>query len=278
MSNRTNRNNVPISRRARQATINAYDLKVNPAAQREFNEAYAAKILANWDDDKFQFPHVNRRADGTFYCIEGQHTSWAYREKYGDPETRTAPMPVFLYDGLTEREEADLFLALNNKKNIQPLPKFRAAVTAGLPLECDIDRIIRANGCVVTASTSTPGAISAVTALRSVYNSVGADGLAATIRVLRDAFGDGGYEQNNLRGVAAVLARYEVAEGPLTMALLNLPRGSKGLSQQAATNREAFGCSIIEATAAAIVDAYNKGKRGKAKLPSWWHVSEDGAA
>ena len=278
MTNRTNKNSVPTNRRARIATVNAYDLKVNPAAQREFNATQARDILAKWDDDKFQLPHVNQRTDGSMYVMEGQHTRWAYCEKYGDPDKRTAPMQAWLYVGLTEAEEADMFLALNDKKNIQPLPRFRAAVTAGLPVECDIDRIVRANGCVVTGTTSTPGAVSAVTALRSVYNSIGPDGLAVTIRVLRGAFGDGGYEQSNLRGVAAVLARYKVDEAPLTKALLSTPRGSKGLAQQAALNREAFGCSIVEATAAAIVDAYNKGKRGKAKLPSWWHVSEEAAA
>lgn len=276
MTKRTN--NLPAQRRSHIETVNAHDLHVNPVAQRAFRPAWAAQIAAEWDIDKYQRPHVNRRDDGSLYIMEGQHGTHAYRVVYRQEGVDTLPVQVELYEGLTEQEEAEFFLSLNNKKAIDAMSRFKVAVTAGYSTETDIDRIVRANGAVVTASTDTAGAISAVNALRSIYSSHGGHTLGATIRALRDSFGDQGYERHILLGLAAVIARYGVTEESIVASLAKVPRGSKGLSQAAALNREAFGCTIVEATSAAIVDAYNKGRRGKAKLPSWWHVADEADA
>ena len=259
---------LPATRKTTIARVNTHDLKVNPVAQREFRPSWAETILNHWDINKFQRPFVNRRADGSLYIIEGQHGTWAYREHYGAGDDLA--IEVELYDGLTEAEEAEAFLALNNKKPVDALSKFKVAVTAGRPNECRIDKIVRDNGCHITANCSTPGAITAVGAVAKIYANHGPETLAMTIRVLRNAFGDGGYERANLLAVADVIARYNVDEVALTAALVKVPRGSKGLAQQAAALRDAYGCSVPEATAAAIVMVYNKGKRGRARLSSWW--------
>lgn len=269
---------LPATRSTRLATVNAHDLKVNPVAQRDFKHSWAEHILANFDINKFQRPHVNKRTDGTLYVLEGQHGTWAYREKFAVEGESNLPIQVELYDGLTEAEEAEYFLSLNDKKVVDAYSKFKVAVTAGRAVESDIDRIVRVNRCRVTSMTTQEGAISAVTALIQIYNRAGAANLSATIRILRDSFGDGGYDRANLLGLSAVIARYNLTDLDLVAALIKIPRGSKGLAQQAALNRQTFGCTIVEATAAALVDAYNKGKRGRAKVPSWWTAGEEAAA
>lgn len=261
--------NNPLVRSARLSTVAAHDLKVNPAAQREFRPEHAARILAEWDDEKFQLPYVNRRTDGSMYVMEGQHTVWAYREHFG-PENPNLQIQVWLYDGLTEEREAEFFLALNNKKAPDAMAKFRVGVTAGLPDVTDIDRIVRANGCVVTNNNTTHGAIQAVGTVTRIYRKHGGENLGATIRVIRDAFGDGGFEQANLGSVSAVLARYGCAEAELATALLGIRGGSKGLAQRAFLVRDQFGCSVTDATCYVIVETFNKGRRANKRLVSWF--------
>lgn len=148
--------------------VAADDLSINLVAQREFRPAWANQILANFDPEKFQTPYVNRRPDGSMFIIEGQHGVWAYRHFYGEG----AKVQVWLYEGLTEEQEADMFLSLNNKKPIDAMAKFKVGVTAGRPEECDIDRIVRANGCVVGTSNA-DNSISAVSTLTTIYNQHG---------------------------------------------------------------------------------------------------------
>lgn len=268
--------NNPLVRSARLATVPAHELKVNPAAQREFRPEHAARILSEWDDDKFQLPYVNRRTDGSMYVMEGQHTVWAYREHFG-PENTNLQIQVWLYEGLNEEREAEYFLALNNKKAPDAMTKFRVGVTAGLPDVTDIDRIVRANGCVVTNNNGTHGAIQAVGTVSRIYRKHGGENLGATVRVIRDAFGDGGYEQANLASVSAVLARYGCSEAELIAALLGIRGGSKGLAQRAFMIRDQFGCSVTDATSYVIVDAFNRGKRANKRLVSWFREEQAAA-
>lgn len=240
-------------------------LKTNPAAQREFRLSWAQSILSAFDLDKMQVPHVSRREDGSLYIMEGQHTVWAYRQWIGEGQQ----IQVWLYDGLTEQDEAEFFLSFNNKKAVDALSKFKAAVSAGRDVECDIDRILRANGCMVGTS-SNPSAISAVGALTTIYNRFGGSVLGQTLRIIRDSFSDGGYERPVLLGIAQVLARYPEADVPrIVLRLRNLRNGWKGLIQRTNNLKEQMGCTQPEAAAAAVVELYNAGKGGK-KLPSWW--------
>lgn len=247
--------------------VAADDLRTNPVAQREFRPAWAEKILADFDLDKFQVPHVNRRADGALYIMEGQHGTWAYREFFGEGQQ----IQVWLYDGLTEQEEAEFFLSLNNKKAVDAMAKFKVGVTAGREVECDIDRIVRANGCHVSSNTADKNAIAAVGALTSIYNRQGAANLGQTLRIIGDSFTEGGYERPILLGVSMALARYPQMEvAHLVKQLAAIRNGWKGLIQRMNLIKESMGCRLDEAAAAAVVEFYNQGRRGSKKLPKWW--------
>lgn len=246
--------------------IKADDINVNPVAQREFRPTWAQTILDQFDLDKFQVPHVNRRADGSLYVMEGQHSLWAYRQWVGEGQQ----VQVWLYDGLTEQEEAEFFLSLNNKKSIDAMAKFKAAVTAGRVEECDVDRIVRANGCSVSNSNGETS-ISAVGALMTIYQRFGPKVLGQTLRVIRGSFIDGGFERPVLLGVSMVLARYAdtIDEDRLISKLAAIRNGWKGLVQRTNNIKAAQGVSQTEAAAAAVVEFYNSG-RGGVKLMTWW--------
>lgn len=267
----TKRTSNRPARQSRLAWVNADDLKVNPVAQREFRPAWAQELLNTFDIDKFQVPHVNKRADGSHYIMEGQHSTWAYRQWIGEGQK----VQVWLYDGLTEEEEAEFFLSLNNKKSIDAMARFKVAVTAGRETESDIDRIVRAAGCTVNNSTA-PNAISAVGALRRIYDRHGPETLAKTLSTINKSFTDGGYERPVLLGIAMVLARYQdIDRARLVRQLAGIRNGWKGLVQATSLIKEQMGVTQPEAAAAAVVDFYNKG-RGR-KLPSWWRETVDAA-
>lgn len=257
------------TRPARQAHlqwVKADDINVNPVAQREFRPAWAHAILEQFDLDKFQVPHVNKRADGSLYVMEGQHSLWAYKQWAGEGQQ----VQVWLYDGLSEQEEAEFFLSLNNKKSVDAMAKFKAAVTAGREVECDVDRIVRANGCSVSSAKG-ESSISAVSALTTVYQRFGPKVLAQTLRVIRESFVDGGFERPVLLGVAMVLARYgdTIDIDRLISKLSGIRNGWKGLVQRTNNIKAAQGVTQTDAAAAAVVEFYNGG-RGGVKLMSWW--------
>lgn len=264
----TNSTATTPARQAHLAWVDADDLQVNPVAQREFRQAWAQTILSQFDIDKFQVPHVNKRPDGSLFVMEGQHSTWAYRQYVGEGQK----IQVWLYRGLSEEEEAEFFLSLNNKKNIDGLAKFKVGVTAGRSDECDIDRIVRANGCTIGKAGSR--GITAVSALTTIYARNGAANLGKTLRVIRDSFDEGGFERPVLLGVAMVLARYsDVDEARLIKQLAGIRNGWKGLVQKTALIKAQMGVTQPEAAAAAVVEFYNAGRGGK-KLPTWWHENE----
>lgn len=240
-------------------------MRINPAAQREFNPGWASDILTNFDIDKLQFPTVSLR-DGEYFVCDGQHSVWAYKMWLGDWEGQK--LQCMVHHGLTEPQEADLFLSLNNKRAVNAIAKFKAAVTAGWADECDIDRVVRANGAVVSTNRSLPGAISAVASLRAVYRN-GPATLGSTIRVIRDSYGDAGYEAAIIRGVGAVINRYPAID--LDRLVTNLGKasgGSKGLLNMARAVRENVGGGLNDGVSVAVVRIYNRGRGGK-KLPTW---------
>jgi len=240
------------------------DLVVNPVAQRDFIPVWAQWLYDHFDLDKMQVPHINERPDGSRAIMEGQHTIWAYRQWVGEGQQ----IQAWLYHGLSEPEEAEYFLSLNDKKAIKPMPKFRAAITAERPVECDIDRIVRLAGCTIGGGNGGTH-IQALGALRTIYDRDGGPALGVTLRVVRDSFADGGYERPVLLGVAMVLARYPEIDIPtLVKRLAGIRNGWKGLIQKTSQIRAAMGCGQSEACAAAVIEVYNAG-RGK-KLPSWW--------
>ena len=263
----TNATNKP-GRQAHLAWVSADDLQVNPVAQRDFTESHARDILAKFDIDKFQVPHVNKREDGSLFIMEGQHGTWAYRHWIGEGQQ----IQVWLYSGLTEQEEAEFFLSLNDKKNIPQLAKFKVGVTAGRTEECDIDRIVRANGC--TIGKAGPQGITAIGALLTIYSRNGAANLGKTVRIIRDSFSEGGFERPVLLGVSMVLARYpDVDADRMVKQLAAIRNGWKGLVQKTTLIKAQMGVTQPEAAAAAVVEFYNAGRGGK-KLPSWWNEPE----
>lgn len=244
------------------------EMRVNPRAQREFRPSHAEQYAADFDFEGFGFPVVNRR-DGHYYIVDGQHRVAALRLTGFGPEQQ---IQCECYEGLTEDEEAELFLKRSNQRAIRPFDKFRIAITAGREVECDIERTVMAQGLKV-ASGEQDGNIGAVTALRKVYDLGGAVVLGRALRILRDAYAahPSALRGQLIEGLGFVCQRYNGAlnDEVAKERLAKIPGGALGLLGKAEVIRRQTGRPKNHCVAAAVVDTMNAGRGGK-KLDPWW--------
>lgn len=254
-----------VERSARLRWVPIAKMKVNPLAQRELNQARVDHLAANFDLEQIGTPTVSER-EGSFFIIDGQHRAEALRAMgWGDQQIQ-----CWTYTGLTEQEEAETFLKLNDVLAVEAMARFRAGVHAGRGVECDIDRIVRAQGLCITKD-SLPGAIRAVGTLRRVYGRTDAKTLGRALRIVRDAYGDPGLEAPVIDGIGYLCGRYngELNEEQAVTKLASINGGVNGLLGKAENLRRQTGNPKGQCVAAAAVEIINSGRGGK-KLDSWW--------
>lgn len=258
-----------IKRQAQIRTIKLGDIRVSPAAQRELNQSRVNKILDSLDMERLGTITVSSR-DGFYWLIDGQHRFNALKAYWGDGYEEWE-IEAWCYFDLTEEQEAEKFLQHNEVLAVNAYDKFKVGVTAGRPVECDVDRIVRSLGLKV-ARTQGDGAISAVSALTQVYGKYGAVGLRDVLTTIRDAFGDRAFEAVMITGLAQFRGRYDGRLDPVRLVskLNHTAGGVKGVLNKAAYIREQVGQPMPTCVAAAINQVYNQGARGLSSLGSWW--------
>ena len=254
-----------IERTARLKWIPIEKMKVNPLAQRSFRRAWADRLAAEFDPEQLGIPTVNER-DGSYYICDGQHRLAMLREiGWGDQQIQ-----CWTYVGLSEDEEAETFLKLQNRLRVDAFSQFRVAVAAGRPVEQDVDRIVRAQGLRVSRE-KVDGAVGAVTALTKVYKRNDGVVLGRTLRIIRDAYGDGAFTAPVIDGLGHLCARYngQLDEETAIERLSTARAGMNGLLGRAETIHRATGNGKALCIAAAAVEIINRGRSGT-KLPNWW--------
>lgn len=254
-----------MEREARLRWVPLAKMKVSPVAQRQLNAARVDHLAASFDLEQLGTPTLSER-DGSFYIIDGQHRVEALRQiGWGDQQIQ-----CWVYSGLTEQQEADKFDRLNDVLSVHAFDKFRVRVAANRDIESDIDRIVRAQGLVVSRD-KLPGAISAVGTLRRVYTRADGKTLGRALRIIRDAYGDPGLEAPVIDGLGLLCQRYngDLNDEEATRKLASANGGVNNLLGRAEKIRRDTGEYKSHAVAAAAVEIINSGKGGK-KLPSWW--------
>lgn len=240
-------------------------MKISPVAQRSLNTAWVDTIAKNFNPDVMGMIHVSRR-DGWYYVVDGQHRREAAIQWLGSDQS----VQCHVYDGLTSADEADLFLRLNTVKAQSPMSKYKVALTAGRPVESDVDRIARSTGLVIGTSKDLEE-ITCVTALLNTYRKSGPGSLAFSLRVIREAFGYDGFTRDVISGLALVKDRYGdgINEERLVMRLAKV--GLLDIRRRAKDWRETTGNPANQCHAHAMVNAYNRG-RGEGIEP-WWNLT-----
>jgi len=259
-----------LERAARLRWVPLREMRVNPLAQRDLNRARVTQLAAYFDPEQLGAPVVSHRG-GWYWLLDGQHRIEAYKLWLGSWEGQQ--VQCWCYEGLTEAQEAERFLRLNDTLTVNAFAKFKVAVQAGRDAEADVDRIVRALGLRIAAGRS-GGGICAVATLRRVYDRAGAAVLAQALRIIRDAYGDAGLDGPVIEGIALLCQRYDgdLTERRAVARLAAAHGGVHGLRSRAGQLRHGTGLSPAECVAAAAVELINRGA-GRTKLAPWWRAA-----
>lgn len=269
----TTNNEVAQPRSTTEELIPISEMRVSEVAQRAFRPQHAAMLATEFDMDAFGIPVVNIRTDGSIYLVDGQHRIAALRmnrEKY--PVER---VKCEVYRGLTEAEEAALFLRRDNRRAVPAFEKWRIAQTAGFERECRIAELVSAAGLNVSMSY-TDGSIRAVGTLQSIYDSHGEVVFVRMLNILKNAYGTVGFDAVLMRGIAKLLARYgdSIDDGFLIEKLGSVHGGARGLLNRAEVLRKQTGSPKTTCVAAEAVTIHNSG-RGGYRLAPWWRARQN---
>ncbi len=259
-----------IVREARLEWVPIPAMAIAPLAQRELKQYRVDKLAANLDLEQLGTPTVNKRGV-RYYIIDGQHRVEALKKiGYGDQSIQ-----CWMYEGLTEAQEAEKFLKLNDVLTVDAFPKFTVAVHAGRPEETAVNNVVRKAGLHV-GSTRQSGSVRAVATLTRIYRQTGEEGLARTLRIVHDSFGDAGLDAAVIAGVGLLCQRFNgsLDEERAISQFASIKQGVNGLLQQAAILKNQTGRQMPHCVAAAAIEFYNRGQRAK-RLPSWWKAQED---
>lgn len=257
-----------VEREARLRWVPLVRVRINPLAQRELNAARVDRLAAEMELEQLAPPTVNAR-DDLFFCLDGQHRIEGFKKWCGEGQWEDQQMQCWTYDSLSEEEEAEVFLRLNDTLTVTAYEKFRVGVHAGRAEETDIDRIVRAQGLRVSRERG-DGAVRAVGTLRKVYR-MSPETLGRSLRIIRDAHGEAGLEAAVIEGIGLLCQRFNgsLDEDAVVQRLGNLHGGVNGLLGRAQQLRQQTGNTVAQCVAAAAVEIHNRGRGGK-KLPAWW--------
>lgn len=251
------------------------DIVVDPDAQRPLSFAWVRSHVADFDVEQLGLIVISKRSNGKLFCVDGQHRVSLLREiGWGDQQAQCE-----YFEGLSQAEEAALFLARNDRKAVRVYDKFRVSITKGDPIATDIDRIVRAADLVISDQDG-EGHITAVTALVRIYTGAGIvsqkEGPAALARTLKTILGAwgrtyAGFRGEIIKGVGLVQLRYNGAlnQAELIGKLAPYPGGPTGIYGAAASLKNIRSKTTSDCVAAVVTDAYNKGRRN-AKIEDWW--------
>lgn len=260
-----------MQRTAKREWVPLGKMRIPPHAQRDLKPPFVAKLLANFDLDRFGYPVVSKRGD-LYHVLDGQQRTAALRQWIGDGWERQK-VECQVFHGLNDADEAGLFVDLNFHLNVQAIDKYQKQVEAGREPESSVESVVRSCG-LVTSKGKGAGHIVAVSALVRVYQRTDGQALAKTLRILSESYGDRGLEGHLIEGIGLLCQRYNGGlEFENAVKRLSSVRGGvNGLLGAAEVTRRQTGCSRPHSIAGAAVEIINQGRGGK-KLPAWWKES-----
>lgn len=222
-----------------------------------------------FDPEKLNLLTVNVR-DGHKYVIDGMHRTLLLREVGWDDQTIEANV----YHDLTEQQEADLFIGLDDRRKVAKTDLFRVRVTRGDEDAVRLNQIVQGLGLRVGASSSTSArTVTAVKTLEQVYDGAGIvnrrcpSEVRDTLKALKDAFGESPqtWKATHLIGVGRFLIRNrngDAKDGRIVSELVRklqaYPGGAPAVEAKIRGRRTIMGGGSAENAEATYYDIYRK--------------------
>jgi hypothetical protein len=245
--------------------ILASRLFIDDAYQRKVNLPWVRRVAANFDPDKFDVLKVCDRGGDCYAVIDGQQRLAAI-DLMGYIDQK---LPCLVYVGLTPQQEAELFVAQDDRLTISAHDMHRAAVLAGRTDAVEIQRALDASGYVLDSTDHGPNAIRAIGSVYRVYRKSGADALEAVLKIIATAWRGNEWQPNAvaMQGTRAFIARHhEFDVDRLVAVLTDIPPSD--FIDLARRQMSVIGGSTDSAGARILTKSYNRGLRSN-RLGDW---------
>lgn len=186
--------------------LNVNELQTDMSYQSPVKETQVKKIVNNFDKASIDSIVVNRRANGYYYIIDGQHRVQALK-KLG-----IGNVLAKIHEGLSVTEESKLYKNINTRPTKSPNSMAKASLKQGdEKAELILFSVLEA-GLDIDYDNRNPryGYINAYRSLERVYNKYGSRGLTETLVFIKDAFGieKKTFQGYIIEGFAKFLATY----------------------------------------------------------------------
>lgn len=186
--------------------VDPNEIIIDHRYQRDIRPALVAAIASDPRWELFGVPVLFRRSNGMLYCADGQQRIEGIKRSQSPP--RLIPAVWFPVVGVDE--EAAVFVQINEFRiALSALQKHKGKILAKDPATLAIERAVATAGLSIGGSRTQGEAhsIYAVSALYSIYERLGEEGLLQTLIVCRDAWdGDGSaFSAQMLTSVAQVI-------------------------------------------------------------------------
>lgn len=156
----------------------AYPSGYSDGYQRALNNHWVNEIVANFNNDVVKQVTLSKR-NGKFWIIDGQHTVAALKMRNGGNDL---PVECLVYNGLTVKDEANLFLLLNDSKYSKPVTSVAKAAAKYGSLHdeeiCDIVDAAKRAGITVEfrhGGRMVNGTTNSISALTSAWKRLGGE-------------------------------------------------------------------------------------------------------
>lgn len=226
---------------------------------RQLNMATVRSIANNFDRRIFGHIVVSRR-DNKYYIIDGQHRVHAARVR----GLRTVPCKVV--SGLTERQEADLFVRLNKTRvALRQLDFFDGRCIAGDSKALSMQEIVSKAGFSIGRGDRR---LSAIKTVEDVFDKYGEDVLYSALRVIDIAWNGANEARQSsvIRGLAHVLDKHN---GAIDIERLGKKLSGHVVAAMLAESRSYTSGKFDPSRFCEIVEhAYNKGVRKENRIRS----------
>lgn len=203
-------------------------VQVDRIYQRRINPAKLRKLLLNFDPDAFEPITVSERPDGTLYSPEGQHRTLL--AQIINPDML---IPCYVRKGMSVEQEAHQTGTIHRgRTSFSSLDLFRTDLAAGQDQAVAVSRIVGEAGLSIGGANG----ILAVKALRKIHERSGDAGLAATLRVIDQAwtvaYPDDAWGYSVMAGVGEFVAKHTDEEGNAVYDEGNLVRTLRNVSPE----------------------------------------------
>lgn len=237
-------------------------LRIDPSVQRAASATRVAKLAKEFRESAVGVLTVSQRSNLIYVVLDGQTRLLALRKFANDDDT-TLELTAQVYTNLSRVEEAQIFLAHNDRSKVNPLDKFKIALVAGEEWAHRVNDTAARHGFEVSVNCTRNRRFTAVTMLDEMLRREG--GQDAVERAFEMAHRAWGYQESTasveaIGGLSLFFLRHtEQADVVKLAAHLTRSGTPKAFVGAVRARQGVLGVRKTEAAYQELLVIYNKG-------------------